>query len=396
MKVLIAPMASIAPMKGPFSRVEKIALECRQRGHEVRLCSAEDVNYHPIEGVLNYPAPIPSPMGLPWAIGKNMFAMARRTGVQKRKPVRSYEEVLRITGSLSAAHFKQDVEIIRKAIRDFEPDIVYAEFRLEAVVAAKLEGRCVASGYSYPVRPEYASSPQYSRKVRALLEEYGLPGTNSILEVFGWADMKIIHSIYELEPIEEDCVAFTGPFTDGTGKRLHTPEKNKVLVYLGNGSIPASRQIRVLKDCFLDTEYKVHIAAAHAEEQQYRNISVARYFDFSRELPEAQVFINHGGQNSVTDGLLHGAPQLVFPGPVFERQYNGSTVEKNGVGRTLPDRDFTPAGIREALNTVARDPAFAENAARLGEKLQCQGGVRKAVDALEQTASAGRNLSGIM
>jgi len=139
MKVLIAPMAAMAPTNGPFTRTEALSKALLDAGHDVVLCAARDVNYHPIDGVFNYESPIPSPLGLPKALGIPFIKMVQRVGLQEKADVKSFEQVLFFTGTLNAGFFKKDVECLRKAIGAYKPDLVYAEFRIAALVAAKLE-----------------------------------------------------------------------------------------------------------------------------------------------------------------------------------------------------------------------------------------------------------------
>jgi hypothetical protein len=85
-------------------------------------------------------------------LGKRAFAIAQRLGIQQRRKVHSFEEVLFIVGAIQEKFFAEDVLAIRKAIHAFRPDVVYAEFRPSAMVAAKMETIPVATGYSYPAR----------------------------------------------------------------------------------------------------------------------------------------------------------------------------------------------------------------------------------------------------
>ncbi|NRZ58391.1 UDP:flavonoid glycosyltransferase YjiC (YdhE family) [Clostridium beijerinckii] len=139
MKILIAPMAAMAETSGPFSRAAALCNKLIERKHEVAFCAAEDINYKKIENVKNYYAPIPSPFGMPMSLGKRMFKIGQLLGIQQKKKVNSYEQVLHFVGAITYKHFSEDVSCIRKAILDFKPDVVYAEFRIAAIVASKLE-----------------------------------------------------------------------------------------------------------------------------------------------------------------------------------------------------------------------------------------------------------------
>lgn len=139
MKILIAPMGAMAETSGPFLRVAALSKKLLETGHQVALCAALDVNYHEISGVKNYDCPVPSPSGMPMAIGKRMFGLAQKLGIQQKKQVHSFEQVLFFTGAIQQKFFMKDVLSIRQAIQDFRPDVVYSEFRPAAIVAAKLK-----------------------------------------------------------------------------------------------------------------------------------------------------------------------------------------------------------------------------------------------------------------
>ncbi|MEI6101078.1 MAG: UDP-glucoronosyl and UDP-glucosyl transferase, partial [Eubacteriales bacterium] len=151
MKVLIAPMAVIMETSGPATRAAQIAHGLLEAGHEPAFCAALDGNYNEVPGVANFNCPIPSPFGLPMFLGRGMFRFAQAMGAPQRQTVHSYEQVLFFAGNLSKTYFSRDVEAIRQAICSFRPDVVYAEFRLTAIVAAKLEKVLVATGFSFPV-----------------------------------------------------------------------------------------------------------------------------------------------------------------------------------------------------------------------------------------------------
>jgi len=159
MRILIAPMAALAEMKGSISRARALAIEAKKQGHDIAFCAATDPNYLPVEEIKNYPAPLSS-FGLPLFIGKRVFKVAQILGIQRRKRVRSFEEVLHIVGAIDRKFFPKDVYCLRKAIREFRPDVVYSEFRISAIVAAEMENVSIVTSYSFPVQKTYACNLQ--------------------------------------------------------------------------------------------------------------------------------------------------------------------------------------------------------------------------------------------
>lgn len=383
MKVLIAPMAALAETSGPFSRAKALAIGLLQKGHKPAFCAAKDINFQHVEGIPEYFAPIPSPMGLPMAIGKRAFAIAQRLGIQQRRKVRSFEEVLFIVGAIQERFFAEDVLAVRRAIQEFRPDVVYAEFRPAAIVAARLEKVRVAISYSYPARKEYASSPHFSQGVKRFLHHQGLGDIESVLDIFEWADLKIVPSSYELEPICDPKVVFTGPFVVphplSTGSEH---EKNAIVVYMGNGSITYPTQLSVLTESFQGKEYQIYIASYQASLADQGNLHMAKRFDFNTLLPSAIAFINHGGQNSVLSGILSGVPQIIFPGNVFERQYNAASVARLGLGKNYTDAQFNPLAITQAVIEMRHQKSYLDNICSVQAQLRRLGGVDQAIQSL--------------
>lgn len=289
MRVLIAPMSAMAETSGPFSRAVALCNKLIERKHEVALCSAEDINYRSIENVKNYYAPIPSPFGTPLFMGKRMLKIAQLLGVQEKKKVNSYEQVLHFVGAINKKHFYEDVFYIRKAIQDFQPDVVYAEFRISAIIA---------------------SNPEYSTGVKGFLKENKSPSIESVLDIFNWADLKVVPSSYELEPIDDKNTFFTGPFSVPTVKTVESP-KNKIIAYMGSCTITPKKVISNLTKAFEHTNFEIYIATEQVKPYQHNNINVDRRFDFSELMPEAIAYINHGGQNSIMAGLIYGVPQII-------------------------------------------------------------------------------------
>ena len=373
MRILLVPMPAMAPTAGPFSRTRLLANAFQARGFSTALCAAEDVNYRTIPGIPNYFLSVPAPFGMPEAIGLRAFSFAEKLGLPGKKPVRSFEEVLHFTGATAYSYFKKSVSEIRSAIAEFQPDLIYSEFNLSAIVAAKAEGKPVFASYSYPAQPSYAASPQFAGGVGRVLTELHQPPVSSALELFLRADVRIVPSIRELEPIDCDNTYFVGPLKKAPEIR-DSEKRNLILAYLGTGTVSKKQLLNEISDAFVDSGFEVYLAGMEPECSPCRNIHTDRKFDFSALLPRAAVFLSHGGQNSIADGLLFGVPQLIYPGKIFERQYNAESIVKNEAGIRLAEGEFTAKNIRAAVGRLTSDNRFRENSERLGKMLTAPGG----------------------
>ena len=389
MRVLVSSMSAMAETAGPFGRAKMLVEHLNDAGIEIATCIGEDVNYKPIDGVKNYYLEVPMLLGLPKAIASKTFPIAQKLGIIERKNVHSFEDVLHFTGNIDYNYLLKSVGDIRKAIADFNPDIVYSEFNISAIIAAKLEEKPLYATISYPTQTEYASNPKYSKGLKKFLKENGLPDVYSALDLFKWADKSFVPSVYELEPIDSDNVTFCGTWKDidlddcGSDK-LKDNKKNIILVYMGNGTILPKKMLNEIKDAFIGTEYEVYVASMALEKSDYENIHVDKRWGFSKLLNDAVLFINHGGQNSMIDGLIYGVPQLICPGLVFERIYNGKSVEDLGAAKVLSLEEFKSEIIKAESEKIINDAGFRENSKLIGEKLKSFKGIDCILDSINE------------
>ncbi|WP_310602006.1 hypothetical protein [Anaerosporobacter sp.] len=150
MKVLIIPMAAMAETSGPFSRTILLANDLIKADIDVALCAAKDINYKPIKGVRNYDLSIPMPLGLPSFIATHTFPIAQKLGITSKKSVPSFEDVLYLTGNIDYNYLKRSVNEICNAIQEYEPDVIYSEFNISALIATKLLQKRIYISASFP------------------------------------------------------------------------------------------------------------------------------------------------------------------------------------------------------------------------------------------------------
>ena len=365
-------MAAMAETGGPRGRSGLLVEKLKDAGIEVATCIAEDVNYKPINGVKNYYLEVPMPLGLPKFIAKRTFPVAQRLGIIEKKNVESFEDVLHFTGNSDYNYLVKSVGNIRDAINDFNPDIVYSEFNISSIIAAKLENKVLYTTISYPTQTDYASNIKYAAGVKKFLYENNLPEIKSTLDLFTWADESFVPSIHELEPINNENTSFCGTWKDVDGESDYN---DVILVYMGNGTISPRKMFNEIKSTFIDSGYEVYIASQSLEKLEYENIHVAKSWDFSKLLKEAVLFINHGGQNSIIDGLIYGVPQLICPGKVFERIYNAKSVERVKAGKMLGVTEFKSRNIIIESEKLINDKSYRENSKLIGDKLKSQKGI---------------------
>lgn len=374
-------MVARSRMGGPWSRAKRVAQAFRDGGHEVTLAWGDDGNCVDPGGP-TLEIPVPSPLGLPEAIARHTFPLASRLGLMGRMPVHSFEEVLWLTGSLDYRYSCVVVEKLREFMRATRPDVVYSEFNLAAIIAARAEGiPCVGSG-SQPTTASYASNPRKSAGIRRLLREMGMPAPASSLSILEGMARRFVPSGPTLEPRAGERAIYCG-FLDEAPALTPTP-RDCVLIYLGAGSVPAGVAVRAGRELAEALSCDVYVAgvseAVHAVGDH--QVTCAPRFDVAELLPRARVFVHHGGQNSVMDALSYEVPQVIVPGRVFERQFNAEAVENARCSLTV--REPKPTLIARAARTLVDEPALTSGIRVVRAELCALGGGARIVREVEE------------
>ena len=378
MNVLVVPMFALSRMSGPWNRAQSIAAAFERAGHHAVLGTADDGNcVNPCVSD-TWQLPTPSPLGLPMALASRTFPLAEKLGISGRKPVRSFEEVLWLTGALAYKYDRASVISICDAATTHHIDAVYSEYNLPAIIAARALNLPLFGSFSYTTQASYASNPRKAQGVRNLLRELGLPNMESSLDLFDWLDRRFVPSIPELEPIEDDAVDFVG-FLRQTPE-IGNSKRDCIVVYLGAGSVPQRAIESTVEAAFHDFEGNVFVAGCQPESQE-GNLHFAPRFNFQEYLPRARCFVHHGGQNSTADAFAYGTPQIIVPGRVFERIFNAESVERVGAGIKLDS--FDSASIKTAYRRIAEDPSFVEASQTIRESLVAAGGAERIVSSVE-------------
>ena len=377
-------MLARSQMGGPWSRAQQIARAFLSRGHEVALAWGDDGNcVDPVAPTCEIP--VPSPLGLPEAIARHTFPLASRLGLMGRKPVHSFEEVLWLTGSLGYRYSRAAVEKLSDFIRTWRPDVVYSEFNLAAVIAARAEGvPCVGSG-SQPTTAAYASNPRKSAGIRRLLREMGMPAPASSLTILEGMKRRFIPSCPSLEPDAGKQAIYCGFLGEMSTVDSRSTDRDCAVVYLGSGSVPAGVAVRVGRQ--LSSALGCDVYVAGVPEAVYaaagHKVHCAPRLNFAELLPRARVMVHHGGQNSMMDALVYQAPQVVVPGRVFERQFNADAVERTRCGLSV--RAPKPALIAEAALRLVNETSLSAGLPKLRDELSSLGGTERILREVEET-----------
>ncbi len=162
------------------------------------------------------------------------------------------------------------------------------------------------------------------------------------------------------------------------------------LVYLSLGSLGSADVglMRTLIATLAETPHRVIVSMGpqHAELELAANMVGAEFLPQTSILPQVDLIITHGGNNTVTEALYFGKPMVLLP--LFWDQYdNAQRIDETGFGTRLSTYGHEPDELRAAIDRLLADEAPAGRLASLSARLRAAPGTERAADLIEATAA---------
>jgi MGT family glycosyltransferase len=245
-------------------------------------------------------------------------------------------------------------------------------------------------------RQAYAHLPALMRLRRKLVKTYGsdiFPG-KSILPCKG--DINIVYTSREFQPetpFIDDSFRFVGPSilattrteTDFPWESLD-PERTRIYLSLGTLYSDKIEFYRAVLTAFSD--HPAQFILSVGRQANIHDLGpVPEHFIIRSTVPQLELlqkvdlFITHGGMNSINEALYYGVPLVVVPQQI-EQLLNGRQVARQGAGILLADKPpygRLDAGVlRRAVDGVLSTPTYRLNAERLGRSFREAGGYQQA------------------
>jgi UDP:flavonoid glycosyltransferase YjiC (YdhE family) len=99
-------------------------------------------------------------------------------------------------------------------------------------------------------------------------------------------------------------------------------------------------------------------------------------------IPDVDLVITHGGNNTVTESLHFGKPMVVLP--LFWDQYdNAQRMHELGYGERLATYAFSDDELIGAVDGLLADETLRSNLDALGDRIRDQKGTQRAADLIE-------------
>lgn len=227
------------------------------------------------------------------------------------------------------------------------------------------------------------------KKFNDLYRQYGVKPP-LVFDVFSNAEnLNIIFTSRSIQ-IEESSFKsnykFVGPSIYKRNEQLLQKKifkKKSKIIYISLGTI-YNNDINFYKSCFevfRNTKDQVFMSIGNDIKRSDlgkipENFYVAKYLPQLQILEKADLFLTHGGMNSINESLYYGVPMIIFP-QMLEQKANAYRIEDLGAGIMCRSK-ITTDKLKELINTLYTDIKYQNNAKRLGELLKKTGGYKEA------------------
>ncbi len=159
------------------------------------------------------------------------------------------------------------------------------------------------------------------------------------------------------------------------------------LVYLSLGSLGSAdvELMRKLVAELADQPYRVVVSKGPqaSEFELAPNMVGAEFLPQTSILPEVDLVITHGGNNTVTESLYFGKPTVVLP-LFWDQHDNAQRLDETGFGIRLDTYGHAPEELSGAIDRLLGDRELATRLDATSARLRAAHGTETAADLIER------------
>jgi MGT family glycosyltransferase len=164
-------------------------------------------------------------------------------------------------------------------------------------------------------------------------------------------------------------------------------ERKTLYVSLGSlGSADVGLMERLIQTLGA-TDYRVVVSMGpqHEELELAENMVGAEFLPQPAILPQADLVITHGGNNTVTECLHFGKPMVVLP-LFWDQHDNAQRMHELGLGRRLDTYGHEPEELVVAIEELLADAGLRRRLASVAARVRAEPGTVKGADLIEPLA----------
>ena len=187
-------------------------------------------------------------------------------------------------------------------------------------------------------------------------------------------EVNLVYTLREYQPYAEKFSAaqykFLGPSIYERKKEVFDFAKGEnPVIYISLGTIVkgAKKFFQQCMEAFRDEQMDVIISVGKGFEAKTlknipSNVHIYSSVPQIEVLRMADVFITHGGMNSISEALVHGVPMIVIPF-MADQPVNARQIENLGLGKRMDYKTIHAQTLRETVLSVLSDDTIKANLA---------------------------------
>jgi MGT family glycosyltransferase len=173
----------------------------------------------------------------------------------------------------------------------------------------------------------------------------------------------------------------------------HLREGDGGLIYLSLGSLGSADVglMQRLVDVLAGTRHRVIVSKGPLADQITLGdrMTGEGFLPQASILPQVDLVITHGGNNTVTEAFHNGKPMIVLP-LFWDQVDNAQRVDETGFGVRLPAYAFADEQLSDAIDRLLADSALLARLAAMSSRLRADPGTHRAAELIERVAVTGQ------
>jgi MGT family glycosyltransferase len=297
---------------------------------------------------------------------------------------------------------------VLERMRNLRPDVIgYDMFGWAGRCAATLLGIPAARfAPTYVMNDHFPLDPAsvwaapaigyFYEEASAFAREFDLPAPDIRASFQDCAQLNVVFLPREFQPMGDrfdERYLFVGSSAaaERSAARARRPSLHQLYISRGTIFNDESAFLERCYQAFGHTEWQVMVSAGnrvpdHCLTNAPSNFSVHREVDQISVLRNTDVFVTHGGMNSIMEALSLAVPLVVCP-QMFEQAVNAGRVVELEAGLATTSRLPAAEELKDLVYRVNESSAYRRGAERMANHNRRAGGCERAAQALESLLS---------
>lgn len=250
-----------------------------------------------------------------------------------------------------------------------------------------------------PLHPDSERSFEPSAEAKNMMDQmentFGVKPKSVVQFMANRGDLQIVYTSRYFQPNSEGFGKeniFIGPIFPkrvGTHDFLIEKSDDEQLIYISMGTVLRDQEafINTCIDAFSVFQGKVIIAAGERSDftkikTAPEHIRIAPYVPQLEVLEKADVFITHGGMNSVNEAIHYHVPLVVIPHDK-DQPMVAQRLTELGAGYRLPKHGITAEKLQHAVQCVLTDDSYIKGILNIDHSFQESGGIGEALRVID-------------